>query len=140
MSAINQNYQKALQLPLSNRIVLAQKSYQAMKTEFNNAYGSWEGYNYALDSAIAIMACNGDITQQEYQLFVQITGSSPSYNDIVNNARKISQQYDRLIRIITSKGDELKVKVAYYYCVFCACKNSLNDYEYSFIEKALGIY
>ena len=129
-------YNQYIAMPIGNRIELSRRSYAQMEVEFKKAYGSWEGYNYAIDCALLICYMAG-LSETTYNLFLRTTGKTPSYSDFSRGAYNCARNQDAIIRYVNVKHEDLTVAVSYYALTICACKGSLTSTDRNLIDKFL---
>ncbi len=117
------------------QLSICKKSYKKMEESFKNYLGSWEGFSSAINVSFAFMVADGNASYNEYDLFLQITGFSPSYEEFRSNAIQISKNYDEVIRLVCNYGHKHAADVIYFALAFYALRGTnLSSYEENLIN------
>ena len=121
--------EKLFEIGSKNGAMLIEK----MDNFFNNQDESFAKFMKIYGSFVAV---DSNVTQEEYELFRQITGVSASYNEFVE-AIADSNKYD-VIEAIDQFVDanlEMKELVVTMGLVICAYDGEITDEEKALIEK-----
>ena len=111
--------------------------YNKLVNNLESVMGSAGGFFTAIRTACAIVACDGKLTVDEYNAFVEFSGSSCSYDEFYDTACGVSKDFAGAINQIRSCGsDAVGITYALAIGVF-ALKGYLSSSEECFIENLL---
>lgn len=130
-------YNKYINYSYAERMRLAQIAYRKMKEQFTAVSNSWNAFNACIDVTLMFLVCDGNLSQSDYNLFLDISGCSPSYDELYQSALHVSKNYDKTCSTIRSYGVNTTASVVYYASVLLACKGSFGQYERFIVERLI---
>lgn len=117
-------YSKYSRESMSYRISLGKVAYKKLENALKVKFDSWNAFNGVISFSVMCLAGDGNLTENDYQIFKAISGCSPTYNELYQTARDVSKNYALIIRNIKSCGQDCIGYALHLASVIFACKGS----------------
>lgn len=117
-------YSKYSRESMSYRISLGKVAYKKLENALKVKFDSWNAFNGVISFSVMCLAGDGNLTENDYQIFKAISGCSPTYNELYQTARDVSKNYALIIRNIKSCGQDCIGYALHLASVIFACKGN----------------
>lgn len=115
------------------RIYYTRVAYKQAEEAFKKVLGSWGGFNATIDATLMCLCCDGDFTRRDHQIFLDISGKSPTYDELYNNAVAVSKNYNNIINSCKNAGNDVIACLVTLFSAVFACKGNYGSNEESII-------
>ena len=99
-------YSKYSRESMSYRISLGKVAYKKLENALKVKFDSWNAFNGVISFSVMCLAGDGNLTENDYQIFKAISGCTPTYNELYQTARDVSKNYSLIIRNIKSNKEK----------------------------------
>ena len=120
-------YRKYLNEPMSYRLSLGKIAYRKAKEKLQTCMSSWDAFNGAICLSLMCLCGDGNFTYNDYEIFKEISGCSPTYQEACGTVRELS--YNLIINKIRGCNQDTVGQCLYLCSVIFAIKGSYGNDE-----------
>ena len=131
-------YVKYSNEPIERRISLARIAYRKTEEHLRKFYDSWNAFNGILCLTLMCLSGDGNLTQRDYDLFRQVSDTTPTYDELYDMATSLN--YQLIIDKYRVGGQELLAQALILCATMFACKGSYGRDEQALVDALSKFY
>ena len=131
-------YVKYSNQPIEYRISLARTTYRKIEEQLRKYYDSWNAFNGILCLTLMCLSGDGNLTQRDYELFRQVSDTTPTYDELYDMATSLN--YQLIIDKYRACGQETLAQAVVLCAIMFACKGSYGRDEQALVDALSKYY
>lgn len=131
-------YSKYSRESMSYRLSLGKIAYKKLENALKVKFDSWNAFNGVISFAVMCLCGDGNLSENDYQIFKEISGCSPTYRELCMTANDVSKNYSLISRNIKSCGQDCIGYALHLASVIFACKGSYGRDEQAIVHSLIS--